>query len=151
MQQSLKGSLMNLDVNVCKNQHWVCNNCGEEFQHVGRTIFIKSKMLLFPYTLINSTRIFKILTFFYQVKNPFKVIYYHFNVMERLHGFHTFRSYVNLDLLLSLFPHYFCTIFAPFPWFLWFLQFLQFLRYEISKTFEILVIGYCYIWDISYS
>jgi hypothetical protein len=63
MQQSHKGSLTNLDVNFCKNQHWVCNMCGEEFQHVGRTIFIKSKMLLFPYTLINSTQIFEILTF----------------------------------------------------------------------------------------
>ena len=32
--------LMNLDVNVCKNQHWVCNICSEEFQCAGRTIFI---------------------------------------------------------------------------------------------------------------
>ena len=39
----------------------------EEFQHVGRTIFIKSKMILFAYILIISTRIFIILTFFYQV------------------------------------------------------------------------------------
>ena len=30
---------------------------GEEFQRVGRTIFIKSKILLFPYTLIISNQI----------------------------------------------------------------------------------------------
>jgi hypothetical protein len=45
---------------------------GEEFQRVGRTIFIKSKMLLFHYKLIISTRIFKILTFFYQVLIPIR-------------------------------------------------------------------------------
>jgi hypothetical protein len=52
---------------ACKEQWWVPNICGEEFQHVGRTIFIKSKMLLFPYTLMISTQILKILTSFYQV------------------------------------------------------------------------------------
>ena len=48
---------------VCKEQWWAPNICGEEFQCVGRTIFIKSKMILFPYKLIISTQIFKILTF----------------------------------------------------------------------------------------
>ena len=39
------------DVNVCKNQQWAPNNRGIQFQHVGRrTTFLKSKMLLFPYT-----------------------------------------------------------------------------------------------------
>ena len=31
------------DVNVCKEQRWAPNIHSEEFQHVGRTIFIKSK------------------------------------------------------------------------------------------------------------
>ena len=61
--RSREDSSMNLDVNVCKNQRWVCNIRGEEFQLVGRTIFIKSKMLLFLYILIISIRIFKILIF----------------------------------------------------------------------------------------
>ena len=55
------------DVNVCKNQWWAPNNRSVEFQRVGKTIFIKSKMLLFLYTLIISIQIFKSLTFFYQV------------------------------------------------------------------------------------
>ena len=58
---------MNLDVNFRKTSGEHHNIRGEEFQRVGRTIFIKSKMLLFPYTLIISTQMFKILTFFYQV------------------------------------------------------------------------------------
>ena len=39
--RSREDSLMNLDLNVCKNQRRVCFIRGEEFQHVGRTIFIK--------------------------------------------------------------------------------------------------------------
>ena len=42
----------------------------EVFQRVGRTIFIKSKLLLFLYTLIISTQIFKILIFL-PSHNPF--------------------------------------------------------------------------------
>jgi hypothetical protein len=55
-----EGSSMNLDVNVRKNQRLVCNIHGEEFQRVGRTIFIKSKILLFP-------KFSKFLLFLYQV------------------------------------------------------------------------------------
>ena len=40
------------DENVCKNQRWPPNIRGVEFQRVGRTLFIKSNMLPFPYTLI---------------------------------------------------------------------------------------------------
>ena len=65
-----EGSLMNLVVNVCKRQRWVFFIHGEEFKCVCRTIFIKSKMLLFPYTLIILTRIFNIVTFF-PIYNPF--------------------------------------------------------------------------------
>ena len=65
--RSREDNLMNLDVKVCKNQRRVCFIRGEEFQRVGRTIFIRYKMLLFAYIFIISTRIFKILTFFYQV------------------------------------------------------------------------------------
>ena len=39
--RSREDSSMNLDVNVCKNQRRVCIIHGEEFQRVGRTIFIK--------------------------------------------------------------------------------------------------------------
>ena len=46
-----------------KNQRRVCIIRGEEFQRVGRKIFIKSKKLLCPHTLIISTLIFKIYTF----------------------------------------------------------------------------------------
>ena len=52
---------MNLDVGIQKTSGEHHKICGEEFQRVGRTIFIKSKML---YTLTISTWIFKILTFF---------------------------------------------------------------------------------------
>ena len=52
--RSRKNSSLNLDVNV------------------GRTIFIKWKMLLFAYIIIISTRIFKILTFFLPSYNLFK-------------------------------------------------------------------------------
>ena len=45
-------SSMNLDVNVCKNQRRVCFIRGEEFRRVGRTIFMKWKMLLFAYIII---------------------------------------------------------------------------------------------------
>ena len=38
-------------VNVCKNQRWAPNIRGVEFQRLGRTIFIKSKMLLFLYNI----------------------------------------------------------------------------------------------------
>ena len=51
-QQSRKDSLMNLDVNICKNQRRVCFIRREEF---------------FSYILIISTKIFKIWTFVYQV------------------------------------------------------------------------------------
>ena len=44
---------------VCKEQWLAPNIRGEKFLHVGRTIFIKSKMLLFPYTLTISTQIVK--------------------------------------------------------------------------------------------
>ena len=64
---SREDSSMNLDVNVCKNQRRVCFIRGEELKRVGRTIFIKSKMLLFASILIISTWIFKIPTFVYQV------------------------------------------------------------------------------------
>ena len=56
---------------VCKDCRWISNNRGEEFQRVGKKIFIKSKMFLFLYTLIISIRIFKILTFLPSY-NPFK-------------------------------------------------------------------------------
>ena len=36
---------------------------GEEFQRVGKTIFIKPKIFLFPNSLIISTQIFKMFTF----------------------------------------------------------------------------------------
>ena len=39
--RSREDSSMNLNVNVCKNQRRVCLIRGEEFQRVGRTIFIK--------------------------------------------------------------------------------------------------------------
>ena len=64
IRMSREGMSMNLDVNVRKTIGEHHNICGEEFQRVIRTIFIKLKMLLFPYTLIISTRILKILTFF---------------------------------------------------------------------------------------
>ena len=52
---------------VRKECRWISNNRGEEFQRVGRTIFINSKVLT-----IVSTQIFKILTFFLSSYNPFK-------------------------------------------------------------------------------
>ena len=45
---------------VCKDRRWISIIRDVEFQRVGRTIIIKSKMFLFPYTLIISTRIFKL-------------------------------------------------------------------------------------------
>ena len=55
---------MNLDVNVQKTSGEHHNIRGEKIQRVGRTIFTKLKMLLFPYTLLISTRIFNFFTFF---------------------------------------------------------------------------------------
>ena len=43
-----------------KDRRWISSIHSEEFQRVGTQIFIKSKMLLFPYTLIIPTQIFKI-------------------------------------------------------------------------------------------
>ena len=45
--------------NVSKEQWWVPNIHGEEFQRVGRTKFIKSKMLIFSNTLLIKTRFSK--------------------------------------------------------------------------------------------
>ena len=61
---------LNHNINVCKEQRGAPNIRGEEFQRLGRTIFIKSKMLLFPYTLIMSTRIF---FFFLPSYSPFNL------------------------------------------------------------------------------
>ena len=53
---------------VSKERRWISNIRGEEFQRVGRAIFIKSNVLLFDYMYNNSlTQIFKISTSFYQV------------------------------------------------------------------------------------
>ena len=56
---------------VSKYRRGISNIRGEEIQRVGRTIFITSKMLLFPYTLIISTQIFRIFTFLPSY-NPYK-------------------------------------------------------------------------------
>ena len=59
-------SLKRFGCYVRKNRRRISNIRSEEIQRVGRIIFI-SKMLLFPYTLIISTQIFRIFSFFYQV------------------------------------------------------------------------------------
>ena len=125
MQRSHKGGLMNLDVNVCKNQHWVCNICGEKFQHVGRTIFIKSKMLLFPYTTINSTRILR-------------------SYMTTLMLWRGCMAFILLDLMTSL--TYFCPCFHIISTLFlhYFLDFCGFFNFRNSEIWDIKN-----IWDFS--
>ena len=57
---------------TCKKQWWARYIYGEEFQRVGRTVFIKTKMLLFPYIIIIST----------QSYNPFKVIWIYLRIIK---------------------------------------------------------------------
>ena len=110
---------------LCKDQWWVPNICSEEFQHVGRTIFIKSKVLLFPYKLIISTGFSN---FFYQVmillKRGNKTNYEQFDFRKTLIQF----IYLSFFLCLSLVS-------------LFYFLYLYFLHFLISKCISSLFIS----------
>ena len=60
--------------NVCKEQWWAPNISSEEFQRVGRTILIKSKMFSFSLYINNNINPdFQTFDSFLQSYNPFKI------------------------------------------------------------------------------
>ena len=71
---SCEDSLMNLDVNVCKNQRRVCFICGEELKCVGKTILLNKKFSFCLY-INDFNPDFQNFDFFLPSYNPFKNIF----------------------------------------------------------------------------
>ena len=95
---------------ACKEQWWAANIRGEEFQCVGRKIFIKSKMLLFSYIFFISAKILKVPTYFLPIFKTFKIhlwiVYKKYKIAQwpsqnHNHGYWVLIN-INLSKLISL-------------------------------------------------